>query len=147
MSGFKVHRITATMVVIATIGSFIIELQQAISHWIAKVDTTISDKRICNWTVYAAAIRKLRAGPKPTTASRVKLGEDFNFQYYFDYETNNVTCMPVAEPDQPRIEPALIESGEAAKREMLVLLAVVIVVVCGIGMKIIDMIRGRASRN
>jgi hypothetical protein len=148
MRTIHIHRILGIVAVLATVGSFLIEIRGLLpSGHESPVAVPGSSKTVCDWTVYEPVIRKLRSELKPADVERFELlGADPYFTYFYDHATGRVACVVQSKPRGPLVEASRSTPPDQTRRNVI-LICVTVLVLCGAAMKIVRMIRaGRSDR-
>ena len=138
----SIYRTLALAAVLATVGSFLIDLR-GIMPWSAAVpiETSGPAKTTCDPTLYEPVLRELRAQTRPADAGRFKLlGADPYFTYYYDYDANVVACVVQLKPKGPLVEGSRLEAPDHTRRNVIVI-CVIVIVLGGSGLRIIQMVR------
>lgn len=146
MRTIHIHRILGVVAVLATVGSFLIELRGSLpSGNKAPKDVSRVSEAVCEWTIYEPVIRKLRAEPKPADVERFALlGADPYFTYFYDHETGRVVCVVQSKQKGPLVEAWRSEPPDRTRRKVI-LICLIVLVLSGAGMKIVRMVRARRS--
>lgn len=142
MRTIHIHRILALAAVLATVGSFLIDLRGTMP-WSATVpiETSGPATTTCDPTLYEPVLRELRAQPRPANAGRFKLlGADPYFTYYYDYDADVVACVVQLKPKGPLVEGSRLEAPDHTRRNVIVI-CVIVIVLSGSGLRIIQMVR------
>ncbi|MBC7785027.1 MAG: hypothetical protein H7144_14410 [Burkholderiales bacterium] len=142
MRTIHIHRILALAAILATVGSFLIDLR-GIMPWSATVpiETSGPAKTACDPALYEPVLRELRAQPRPADAGRFKLlGADPYFTYYYDYDADVVACVVQLKPKGPLVEGSRLEAPDHTRRNVIVI-CVIVIVLSGSGLRIIQMVR------
>jgi hypothetical protein len=148
MRTIHIHRILGLAAVLATVGSFLIELRGLLpSGHTTPTDVSGASKAVCDWRVYEPVIRKMRAEPKPADVERFELlGADPYFTYFYDHATGRMACVVQSKPRGPLVEASRSTPPDQTRRNVI-LICVTVLVLCSAAMKIVRMIRaGRSDR-
>jgi hypothetical protein len=138
------RRIGDVAVILATIGSFLIGLREAVYFTGQDSSNPRPDLGMpsCNWKPYAERLRRLRGIPKTLRPSGwEKLGEDTHFAYYYDHETEKGLCEWLINRSGSRID-ASRSRAPSDTGQTVILVCVLVIIMCGISLMII-----RAKRN
>lgn len=162
----EISQLLAAIAVLATIGSFLIDLRQVVNEdgvpprtaaegparsakESAAGDKPVSSAPECNREVYEAAVRRLRTQQKTSAAdqaARVKwLGADPEFDYYYDYAADKIFCLPHTKGSKPQVRPSAADSRKRKKRHV-VWLSIVVIILSGVGLAAIEIARSGRSR-
>jgi hypothetical protein len=146
MRTVHIHRILGLVAVLATVGSFLIEVRGMLSSDKGTpAEISGPSKAPCDWTIYEPVIRKMRANPKPADVERFALlGADSYFTYYYDFETDRVLCAVQSKPGGPLVEASRLDPPDHMRRNVI-LVCVIVIVVSGTGLKVIQMTRQAQS--
>jgi hypothetical protein len=146
MRTIHIHRILGMAAILATIGSFLIELRGMLpSTNRTSAEVPGSSRRVCEWTIYEPVIRKLLAEPKPADVERFALlGADPYFTYFYDHETGRVVCVVQSKQKGPLVEASRSEPPDRTRRNVI-LICLIVLVLSGAGMKIVRMVRAGRS--
>jgi hypothetical protein len=162
----EISQLLAAIAVLATIGSFLIDLRQAVNEdgvpprtaaegparsarESAAGEKPVTSEPECNGDVYEATVRRLRAQRKKSTtepAGRVKwLGADPEFDYYYDYVADKLICLPHSKGNAPQVRPSAADNRKRKKRHV-VWLSIVVIILSGVGLAAIEIARSGRSR-
>ena len=142
MRTIHIHRILGLAAVLATVGSFLIEVRGMLpSGKEAPAEISRPSKAACDWAIYEPVIRKLRANPKPADVERFALlGADQYFSYYYDYAGDRVLCAVQSKPEEPLVEASRSDPPDHTRRNAI-LICIIVIVTSGTCLKLIQMIR------
>jgi hypothetical protein len=156
----------AAIAVLATIGSFLIDLRGVVNEDGVPPRTAaegadrsakesvagkepVSSAPECNQAVYEATVRRLRAQRKKSTpdpASRLKwLGADSEFDYSYDYVADKLFCLPHSRGSAPQVRPSAVD-GRKRKKRYAVWVSIVVIILSGVGLAAIEIARSGRSR-
>lgn len=146
---YTFFRIGNVMAILATVGSFLVELHGAVYF----DSPTVTEQRLvapmpaCDWTPYIALLGRFRGTPKAfRPAGQQTIGEDAYFTYRYDHETETGICEPL--PNRPVIR---VEASRSSlpdqRRQTVILVCVLVIVASATGLKITQMIRSARDKD
>lgn len=163
----EISRIMAVIAVLATVGSFLIDLRQVVDEdkqsgpQQGKPEQSIqppagggktkagpvSRTPECKRDVYKAVARRLRAqkGSKVSLAQRIEwLGTDPHYDYYYDHAADKIFCLPHSKQG-PLVHPRRTGRRTRRKRQA-VWWSIIVIILSGVGLAIIEIARSERRR-
>jgi hypothetical protein len=137
---FNIRRFWAVLVQLATIGSFLIALIQVAPT--ALPPRLASERTVsCDASSYDEKVRALQAKPDRAAGRYVWLGASPDHSIFYDQETRQIACVPHVNPGQPMVRSAGPLPHTDQQTQKVLLVGIVIIAMCGMGMKICHWIR------